>query len=45
MLYNLGIEYGKGHEIFLFSKTSIRALGPTQSHIKWVRGHISTGLN
>jgi len=44
MPYNIGIEFGKGHEIFLFPKTSWQALGPTQTPYSVGLGALSTGL-
>jgi len=35
-LYNSGLHYWQGQEIFFFSKTSRLALEPTLPAIKWV---------
>jgi len=39
-----GFEFGKEQDIFLFSKTSRPALGPTQARIQWVPRTLSPGI-
>jgi hypothetical protein len=41
MAKELGFDSWKGQEIFLFSITSIPALGSTQPPVQWVPGAVS----
>jgi hypothetical protein len=38
---HFAVHFRHKHEIFLFSETSKKALGPTQPHIQWESGPLS----